>query len=109
MIKYNERFYKCFPHDLKFVSYCKSCNINLCQKCEEKHTGKEHTRISYKAIMPNPKKLIEINDEIKEVKEKLNRYKFEINRLNNLYITNMNNVIDDINKYILLYNKYYIF
>ena len=104
MIKYNERFYKCFPHGLKFVSYCKSCNINLCEKCEEKHTGKEHTRISYKAIMPNPKKLIEINDEIKEVKEKLKRYKFEINRLNNLYITNMNNVIDDINKYILLYN-----
>ena len=104
MIKYNERFYKCSKHNKKFISYCKTCNMNLCEKCEVNHKNKEHNKVLYKEIIPNPNKLIEINNEILEMEEKLKRYKFEINKLNNLYVKNMNNIIEEIDKYLLLYN-----
>ena len=78
--------------------------MNLCEKCEVNHKNKEHNKVLYKEIIPNPNKLIEINNEILEMEEKLKRYKFEINRLNNLYVKNMNNIIEEIDKYLLLYN-----
>ena len=78
--------------------------MNLCGKCELNHKDKEHNKVLYKEIIPNPNKLIEISNEILEMEEKLKRYKFEINRLNNLYVKNMNNIIEEIDKYLLLYN-----
>ena len=80
MIKYNERFYKCKQHNKLFLSYCKTCNINWCEKCEINHTNNEHSKISYKKIMPNINKIIEISNENLEMEEKLKRYKFEINK-----------------------------
>ena len=64
MIKYNERFYKCSKHNNKFISYCKTCNMNLCEKCEVNHKNKEHNKVLYKEIIPNTNKLIEISNEI---------------------------------------------
>ena len=54
--------------------------MNLCERCEVKHKDKEHNKVLYKEIIPNPNKLIEINNEILEMEEKLKRYKFEINK-----------------------------
>ena len=105
MIKYNERLHKC-KHNNIFTSYCKTCNINLCEKCEEEHIVNKHNLVSYKEIIPNKKKLIEIKNQIIEIYDKLNRYKFEIGKLNNLYIKNMNNIIDEINKYLLIFDYF---
>ena len=106
MIEYNDRFYKCIKHNNIFISYCNSCNINLCEKCEENHDNK-HKRISYKEKKPNEKKLNEIKKEIKEIEKKIKRYKMEINKLNNLFVKNMNNIINDLDNYILLYENIY--
>ena len=98
MIECNNRFYKCIQHNNNFISYCNNCNMNLCEKCEEIHN--KHIRISYKERKPNKKKLIEIKNEIKEIEIKLEKYKMEIKKLNNLYVKNMNNIINYIDNYI---------
>ena len=106
MIEYNNRFYKCIKHNNNFISYYNSCNINLCEKCEENHDNR-HKRISYKEKKPNEIKLNEIKKEIKEIEKKIERYKREINKLNNLFEKNMNNIINNLDNYILLYENIY--
>ena len=101
MINYNDRFYNCVKHNNTFISYCNNCNMNLCEKCEEIHNNK-HKIISYKEKKPSEKKLNEIRNEIKEIERKIKKYKREINKLNNLYVRNMNNIIDDLDNYMLL-------
>ena len=76
--------------------------MNLCEKCEEIH-NKKHKRTSYKEKRPNERILNEIRNEIKEIQSKIKQYKMEIKKLNELYIKNMNNIINDLDNYILLY------
>ena len=37
IIDYDYRFYICIKHTNKYISYCKTCNINSCNKCENEH------------------------------------------------------------------------
>ena len=106
MIDSEYNFYKCIKHKNMFISYCTICNINLCDKCEEQHNIK-HKRISYKEKRPNERKIDEIKNEIKFLENKIKQYKKEIKRLNNFYQRNMNNIINDLDKYILLYENIY--
>ena len=46
-----------------------------------------------------------MRNEIEEIERKMKRYKMEIKKLNNLYVKNMNNIINYIDNYILLYKK----
>ena len=105
MIEYNNRFNFCIKHNKIFLSYCDNCNINLCEKCEEEHY--KHKRISYKEMKQNDKRINEIKNEISEIKIKIKKYKMEIKKLNNLYIKNMNNILNDLDKYYFLYENIY--
>ena len=104
MIKYNDRFYKCNIHNKNYIIYCNNCNKNLCEKCEEEH-NKKHKKIFYKEKKPNEKKMIELIKEYEDIKLKINKYKYWIKILNNLYTKNMNNFINYLDEYILLYEN----
>jgi hypothetical protein len=75
-IDLEERYMKCINHNINFISYCYSCKINLCEKCEEDH--RMHEIRYYKQIKPNEKRIRELKDE--EIK--INKYKEEIKILN---------------------------
>ena len=104
MIEYKDRFYKCVNHNIDFISYCKVCKMNLCGKCEIAHNNNHKIKL-YKEKMPNKKQLDEIKIEIEEIIKNIKKYKIQIKILNNLYLKNMNNIIDDLDNYILLYEK----
>ena len=46
IIEYNKRYNICNNHEIEFISYCKDCKKNLCEKCEGEH--KKHRIILYK-------------------------------------------------------------
>ena len=48
IIDYDYRFYICNKHNNKYISYCKNCNMNLCNKCENDH--KNHKIQQYKEM-----------------------------------------------------------
>ena len=61
IIDYDFRFCFCNKHKIKYVSYCKKCNINLCIKCENDH--KDHKIKLYKKIAPNKARIKELEME----------------------------------------------
>ena len=103
-IKYNDRFYKCNIHNKNYIIYCNNCNKNLCEKCEEKH-NKKHKKIFYKEKILKEKKLFEFIKEFEDLKIKANKYKIEMEILNNLNSIKMNKIITYLNEYELLYEN----
>jgi len=104
-LTYNYQFYFCIKHLLRYISYCHYCNINLCEKCEEKHKdNKKHKIISYKEIKKKiNKNLIEnMRNEI----QKLQKFKEELYNILNFFNEIINNMNNDIDKYIILYNYF---
>ena len=97
VIMVNDKYYKCNKHNEEFILYCNDCNINLCYKCEKKHT--KHKSIYLKQIKIKENKIEEIKENIKEFKELINKYKEEINKMNLLYIDICKQVTNNIEKY----------
>ena len=59
---------KCKLHNENYIIYCKTCNENLCSKCEkENNTHNEHIKYKIESIHPN-------NNEILLIKNKINIY-----------------------------------
>ena len=56
ILDYEYRFIMCIKHHNKYISYCKNCNINLCEKCEEEE-HKNHKIKSYKEMKLNNKRI----------------------------------------------------
>ena len=107
-IKYKNKFIFCNKHNNQIAAYCSICNINLCQKCEEEHNINHKTKIiSLKEISPNENKKNEIKISIKEIQSKIIKYKYEIQKLNNLFSLNINNLISDLDNYHLFYESIY--
>ena len=96
IIDYEYRFYICNKHNNKYISYCKNCNMNLCNKCENEH--KNHKIQILREIKINNKRIEEISNE----KIKLNKFKEELKILyiNINYI--INELIKDLDKYIII-------
>ena len=97
IIDYDYRFNYCINHNLNYILYCNTCNINLCKSCEEKH--KKHKIKYYKEIKPNDR----IINEIKKDEIKINQCKEELRTLNN----NFNDFINDLINYLDIYTKIY--
>ena len=92
------RFQKCLNHNLDYLSYCYSCHLNLCEKCEEeKHLN--HEIKSFKQRTPNEKRI----KEIKEESEKINKYKEGLELLKEGF----NNFINDLIYGLKMYNRIY--
>ena len=53
--KYDEKYYYCLDHYNNFVSYCKRCKLNLCDKCthNKKHNIQKLENIDIKPIKKN--------------------------------------------------------
>ena len=104
-LTYNYQFYFCIKHLLKYISYCHYCKINLCEKCEEKHKdNKNHKIISYKEIKTKIKK--NIIENMRNEIQKLQKFKKELYNLLNFFNEIINNMNNDIDKYIILYNYF---
>ena len=99
IVDYEYRFKICINHKKQYVSYCKTCNINLCEECENKH--KKHRIIIYKDIKPSEKRIKEVKDE--EIK--INKYKEELKLLNKDLNDIINDLINEIDIYIKIYNN----
>jgi len=82
IIEYNKRYNICNNHEKEFISYCKDCKMNLCEKCEKIHN--KHKIIMYK-MMINKIKIKEVKNKLYNNIEKINEYKEQINKLNEVY------------------------
>ena len=102
-IEYQKRFYFCQKHCLKYKSYCNKCNSNLCSLCENDH--KKHEIILYKSKKPTDKKVNEINYDLKEFIQKLEDYKKEVQKLNEIFSDFIPNIIKNLDNYIKLYTN----
>ena len=94
ILHYNKRYSYCNKHIIEFISYCYLCNMNLCKNCEKEHEKHKNKIILYKKEKIDDKKKKEIEKEIKDNIEKINKYKYEINYINDMF----NNFIKNINK-----------
>ena len=63
IINYEEKYYICIEHNIKFNSYCETCQKNLCLYCEVEHNEKKHKIINFGKILP---KVNEADNYIKE-------------------------------------------
>ena len=102
-IDYEYRFYICIKHNMKYISYCKECNINLCQKCEEEHKTHKNKIKIFKDIQPSKKRIKEIKNE----ETKINSCKNELKNMGQYMNNVINIIIDNLDKYNILY-KYII-
>ena len=96
LIDFEMRNYICYNHNEKYISYCKTCKLNICSNCQKEHDN--HDIISFLKISKNKKELLNIIDDLKKEKDKLNNNineiinkskdisenKDEINKLNNV-------------------------
>ena len=98
IIDYDYRFYFCNKHNNRYISYCKNCNINLCNQCENEHS--KHKYKSFKEIKPNNKRI----EEVKKEKMIIKSCKDELMILKKIFNTVINSLIDDLDKYMIIYN-----
>ena len=81
IINYSQKNYMCPLHNELFISYCKGCKKNICMQCESTHSN--HEIIYFSKILPNVEKL---QSETKILRQKINIFnnyiKELINRLN---------------------------
>ena len=78
-LDFDYRFNFCINHNLKYLSYCNICSMNLCEKCESEH--QTHQITLFKKLKPNDQRIMEINNE----KVRINKYKEELIRLNEYF------------------------
>ena len=102
--EYEKKFNCCCEHEQIYISYCYTCNLNLCSICENKHTN--HKRKYLKQIKNNNK----IND-IRENGEELNKvikiYKKELKVIKDIFNKMSNNLIINMENLLIL-NDYLI-
>jgi len=107
IIEYNRRYDTCNKHGKVYISYCKDCKLNLCEKCEGEHNN--HKIIIYKMII-NKIRIEEIKKDLNKNIDRIKEFKEEINILNELYNNIMINYKNDLDDYINIINEilYYI-
>ena len=110
IINYDLRNTICNIHNEIYISYCKTCKINICLKCIKEH--KKHDILPYSDILPDKDELLNKLKELEKEKDKLiNDINDMINKLNNIKdnITIIYNIYNNmINKYEDKYRNYEI-
>ena len=76
IIDYDEKNYICATHFESYTSYCYDCKKDICTMCEKEHSS--HKSITYGSILPDMEK---VNNELKNLNQKINEYKNEINKI----------------------------
>jgi len=101
IIEYNKRYYICNNHNKEFISYCKDCKINLCEKCEDEHY--KHKIIMYKMEV-NKIKVNEMNNKLNETKERINEFKKQFDILIEVYNNSIIKLKNNLEEYKYLIN-----
>ena len=96
----NYKLYKCFNHGIEYSSFCKTCNKNLCYQCENEHI--KHTLVYFKQIFSKNK----ANNNLKEIKESLDKFRVQILNLNSLFIDIIEKMNKNIKEYYMIYDYY---
>ena len=113
IINYDKKNSVCEIHFESYNSYCKTCKINLCMKCEKEHFN--HEKKNYGRILPdidkNKKRIKELEESIKhlnanidEIIERLKSYKENINNYYRIYKNVMKNIENQNRNYEILNN-----
>ena len=82
IVNYEDKNYICSKHSEKFDSYCKICHKNYCMFCSGEH-DKNHQLIYFRDMLPDINK---IDNELNELKIKIDKFKNEIQKIINLFI-----------------------
>ena len=93
LIKYDEKYYFCSDHFTQYVSYCNTCNLNLCEMGEKAHKDKKHDVI----------KLESYDTKVKTTKSVLEDIKKKTLKLKN-HIDQIKNMLDNVVK---IFDQYY--
>ena len=113
IIDYENKNYICNEHKEKYISYCKKCDTNICPQCIGEHNN--HDYAAFDKMMPNisdyKDKLIELknivnefNNEIKQIIDKLNRVKQNIEICYNIYDNLINSYDNNNINFEIIYN-----
>jgi len=95
IIDYDSKDYICDIHNEGYTIYCKDCKLNLCIYCESKHNN--HNTIN---IMPD---LDEIKNNIKELRENIDIFNNNIEKI----INKLRRVMENLEIYYKIYNNIY--
>ena len=112
IIDYDKKDYICEEHNDLFIKYCCSCKQNLCLFCKAHNS---HKCISFEKIIPNiddlknwitklRKKLDKFNEKIKEIIDKMNKIKENMEIYYNLYYEMIDNFDNKNRNYELIQN-----
>ena len=102
IIEFNKRYKICINHEKEFISYCKDCKMNLCEKCENNQY--KHKIILYK-MMINKIDIKEMKNKLNNNIERINEYKEQIDKLSEIYNGFILNLKSDLEDSINLINK----
>ena len=102
LIAYNERFNICKIHNNKYISFCSTCKINLCNKCELGHS--KHIITEYKKLIPKDNKINEFAQDINMGNVLLNECNSQFQELNNLFTNFIYNIKKKNNNYMKIYD-----
>jgi len=100
-IEYKYKFYICINHCKEYISFCKNCNKNLCNQCENEHLN--HTLINFKRILLKNK----VDNNLKEMKQTLDKFKNKIKNFNNIFFDIIDKIEEKIKEYYWI-NDYYM-
>ena len=92
-ILYDHKYYYCTAHyksNNLFISYCKNCQMNLCDECEKSNIHKSHNIFKFsdnmiKDIEPIKKTLEVINNQIIDLELKVEQIVNHMNRAINIF------------------------
>ena len=102
-VEYDKRLFKCIEHGKPFLTYCSTCNKNLCQDCEKDHT--KHKTFFNKKIMPKANDIVKIVTIAEEVRNVTKLLKNELKRLNYIFTGSIKSILNDIEGYSKINDK----
>ena len=106
IINYDLQDYICLKHNVPFTTYCKSCNMNICIKCQKEHKG--HDILLFGEFLVDKDELV---DKISLLKNEIdishNNINEIINKLNNVR-NNMEILYKIINNMVEKYDEKYL-
>ena len=88
IINYDDKNYICKKHNDIFNKFCKKCNENICIICENEHNNHEILDLSQILIKKD-----DLNKIMNELKESIDKYKFKINIIKEIF-DKMINIMD---------------
>ena len=92
LIKYDEKYYFCSDHFTQYVSYCNTCNLNLCEMGEKSHKDKKHDVIKLESY---DTKLKTTKSDLEDIKKKTLKLKNHIDQIKNM----LDNVVKIFDQY----------